>query len=579
MSVRSLVKRISRESFDAGLDAVIAPPDPPRRMDPGFRWLPNERQEDLLDACGLLDAFNSGDWRDLKPAKCDWIGYGGARGGGKSVGMLAAMGIACYMIPGIRCLALRRVGKDLTGPQGLVATSQVLFNYVSDPTYNITERTWSFANGSKIFMRACENPKDAEQYKGFSYTIGGFDESTLFTWPQVNMITSSNRDGAWSDYFPEGVRLNPFCIFPTNPDGSGSVWYIPTFITNAPCFVDLETDEFNRPMPKESGVVTNLNPNQKPIDSYFIPSYVWDNTALMESDPTYEKKILSQDERTVQAWYYGRWDQGGMNFFGWRTGSVEGRPGHMCKDLEPGDLPIDRIPGKPRWKLFTSIDYGFGWDARKPAEKRFVAGLYARSPQYTDTDGVIHYGHIYRIDEVALRGAGVIDQMIEVEAMESRWLGPLDTRRKREVRISRRIGCPSMFSKKEVGGITIADYYANAGAQYFPEFPNLCLPVEPIHASVLSRYAMCKNWLRTAPDNLPWFMSCERCTHFNGQIQKAVPDEFKPESLHPNSEDHALEEWGHLLLSIPQPGTIEEEPPGLWGPAWQDAQKANQRRW
>src|SRR5687768_4721750 len=40
------------------------------------------------------------------------IGYGGARGGGKSHWLLAQMGVDdCQRVPGLKCLLLRKVGK------------------------------------------------------------------------------------------------------------------------------------------------------------------------------------------------------------------------------------------------------------------------------------------------------------------------------------------------------------------------------------------------------------------------------------------------------------------------------------
>ena len=40
------------------------------------------------------------------------IGYGGARGGGKSHWLLAQMGADdCQRVPGLKCLLLRKVGK------------------------------------------------------------------------------------------------------------------------------------------------------------------------------------------------------------------------------------------------------------------------------------------------------------------------------------------------------------------------------------------------------------------------------------------------------------------------------------
>src|SRR5215813_13526045 len=43
------------------------------------------------------------------------VGYGGARGGGKSHWLLAQMGVDdCQRVPGLKCLLLRKVGKANT---------------------------------------------------------------------------------------------------------------------------------------------------------------------------------------------------------------------------------------------------------------------------------------------------------------------------------------------------------------------------------------------------------------------------------------------------------------------------------
>ena len=49
-----------------------------------------------------------------KPAGPTSVGYGGARGGGKSFWLLAQMGADdCQRYPGLKCLLLRNVGKLL----------------------------------------------------------------------------------------------------------------------------------------------------------------------------------------------------------------------------------------------------------------------------------------------------------------------------------------------------------------------------------------------------------------------------------------------------------------------------------
>ena len=88
----------------AFVDAAVAagcPEDQMRNLVAGGVWL-QERQLAASAAARLCDRADG-------PTA---VGYGGARGGGKSHWLLAQMGADdCQRVPGLKCLLLRKVGK------------------------------------------------------------------------------------------------------------------------------------------------------------------------------------------------------------------------------------------------------------------------------------------------------------------------------------------------------------------------------------------------------------------------------------------------------------------------------------
>ena len=76
------------------------------------------------------------------------IGYGGARGGGKSHWLLAQMGADdCQRVPGLKCLLLRKVGK--ANLEHFEDLHRRLFSRLAHE-FSAFRGVLSFANGSRI---------------------------------------------------------------------------------------------------------------------------------------------------------------------------------------------------------------------------------------------------------------------------------------------------------------------------------------------------------------------------------------------------------------------------------------------
>ena len=92
------------------------------------------------------------------------IGYGGARGGGKSHWLLAQMGADdCQRVPGLKCLLLRKVGK--ANLEHFEDLRRRLFGRLNHE-FSAFRGVLAFANGSRIIAGHFQNEKDIDAYLG-----------------------------------------------------------------------------------------------------------------------------------------------------------------------------------------------------------------------------------------------------------------------------------------------------------------------------------------------------------------------------------------------------------------------------
>src|SRR3954468_14730620 len=92
------------------------------------------------------------------------IGYGGARGGGKSFWLLAQMGgDDCQRLPGLKCLLLRKVGK--ANVEHFEDLRRQLFPCLKHE-FSAYRGVLTFANGSQIIAGHYQSEKDIDNYLG-----------------------------------------------------------------------------------------------------------------------------------------------------------------------------------------------------------------------------------------------------------------------------------------------------------------------------------------------------------------------------------------------------------------------------
>lgn len=233
------------------------------------------------------------------------VGFGGARGPGKSHGAFAQVSLDdCQRVPESKWLYLRKVGKKAR-EQFEDLRRAVLLNTAHK--YNRAEGTIYFPNGSRILIGHFNNESDIDDYLGTAYDGILIEEATTLTLTKRRAVRDSNRSSI------PGWR--PRMYETTNPGGVGHAWFKSLYI-----------------IPTRNGTEA---------DTRFIFATVEDN-AFVDSD--YRRKLEENTGWRLRAYRYGDWDIVAGQFFTTFRYDV-----HV---IEPIKIPS-------HWPVWGSLDYGF----------------------------------------------------------------------------------------------------------------------------------------------------------------------------------------------------------------------------
>src|SRR5687768_1532295 len=257
-------------------------------------WEAQPGPQSALIACPIFEVF-----------------FGGARGGGKTDGVLGdflehedahgrhAIGL---MIRRTRTELIETIerSRQIYGPLGW--------------SFNDTLKMWRSPRGGRLRFAYLERDADAEAYQGHSYTRLYVEEIGNFPNPApVLKLMATLRSAAG---VPVGFRATG------NPGGPGQGWVKARYIDPAPSGWKVIQDEYTG------------------LERVFIPSKVMDNKYLAAD---YVQRLRGAgSDQLVRAWLEGDWSAIESAFFGeWSTKHI----------LQPFDVP-------PGWLRFRSMDWG-----------------------------------------------------------------------------------------------------------------------------------------------------------------------------------------------------------------------------
>jgi len=238
------------------------------------------------------------------------VGFGGARGGGKSYWLVAQMGLDdCQRFPGLKCLLLRKVGKS--NRENFEDFRRHTLRAVPHD-YSSSRGILTFPNGSRIITGHFQCEKDIDAYLGLEYDVIGIEEATTLTSRKYADILTCSRS---SNVSPDGLPWRPRVYSTTNPGGVGHAWYRSTYI------------------------VPFLNRAES--STRFIPATINDNSF---TNPEYRDILNNLTGWQKRAWRDGDWDIAAGQFF-----TNFRREVHVLDDFSDGR--------GVEW--FAALDYGF----------------------------------------------------------------------------------------------------------------------------------------------------------------------------------------------------------------------------
>ena len=264
-----------------------------------------------------------------------YVGYGGARGGGKSWCVRTKAKILAAKYPGIKICIVRKTYPELTANHIKPLTKEIQKEMAR---YNDSKKEFRFVNGSEIIFRYLDTDKDLDRFQGTEFDILFLDEATQFSEDQYKMLIACVR----------GVNDFPKRVYITcNPGGVGHQWVKRLFIDRI------------------------YNTGEEPEEYSFIQAGVRDNKALMEMQPDYIKQLEALPPKIREAWLNGSWDVYMGQFFE----DFYNFPDHYADRV--GTHVIDPFEIPDGWKIYRSFDWGYN--------KPFSCGWWA-----VDYDGVAY---------------------------------------------------------------------------------------------------------------------------------------------------------------------------------------------
>lgn len=152
-------------------------------------------------------------------AKSRYVGYGGARGGGKSFVARILIILLALKYNGIQILILRRTFPELREnhiiPLRRLLKSDDLDKSERIAVWKSADKVFEFPNGSRVVMGYCDGEMDVLQFQGQSYDVIFMEEATQFTQFQFNCLTECNRPSG----LVQGDIFSPRMYFTANPGG------------------------------------------------------------------------------------------------------------------------------------------------------------------------------------------------------------------------------------------------------------------------------------------------------------------------------------------------------------------------
>lgn len=330
------------------------------------------------------------------------IGYGGARGGGKTDGVLGKFAVCQEQFgQDFNAIFFR---KELPQADDLIERAKQIYLPLR-AHWQDQKKQFTFPLGGRLRFRPLANDTDAEKFQGQNLSHAAVEEAGNYAEPGPIFKLFGALRG----------RGGGQIILTFNPGGVGHHWLKEMFI---------------KPAPKGMQILEKKLPNGSSFDYIYLPSRVHDNQILLAKDPGYIDRLhMVGSPELVRAWLEGDFEIHEGSYF------PEFNSSHIIK---PFNIPS-------HWPRYLGYDWGY----RSP----FAAVWGAVSSGKTDDGKEVPYpkGAIVIYREMWGKG---IDNVEQANRIASASVG--------EKPIA--VADPSIFSNE--GGPSINDQFNTVFTRY-----------------------------------------------------------------------------------------------------------------
>jgi Phage terminase large subunit len=485
---------------------------------PKLAWSPQQGPQTSLVESSLPEVF-----------------FGGARGGGKTDGVLGKWAIK-----------ERKYGADFNA---------IMFRRTQVSSEDAIERSkaiytplgakwsaprWRMPNGGRIGFAYLDSVNDAQEYQGRNVTDAWVEEAGQYSTPDPIMRLFGVLRSA------EGVPIQ--LILTANPGGAGQHWIRSRYELHP---FPLRPRRLLRPIP--DGTVHQVG---------VIPSRIRDNRILMESDPGYISRLhMVGSAALVKAWLEGDWTAiEGAYFDCWSERNIV-PPFAVPKDwvrFRSGDWG-SFSPFSIGWWAVVQDDYGVGpssgeGDHYHPSEASGWQNtpsneLHKKFACHLPRGALVRYREWYGSKDPAQSDIGlkltaeeVADGIIRLE--------------RDDPKLAYAVMDPSVF--KEDGGPSIGERI-NARLLFKQRTPfhaadNTRVPTTRDRRGAMSGWDQMRSRIigrGTVPSNTPMIYTFATNVASIRTIPVLQHDPAKPEDLDTESLDHCADDWRYACSSRP----------------------------
>ncbi len=420
--------------------------------------------------------------------------FGGARGGGKTDGVLGKFGLkeARYG-PGFNGVFFRR---EMPQADDLIERAKEIY-LPTGAEWREQSKTFLMPHGGRLRFRPLESVADAAKYQGQNLSDAAVEEAGNYpSSAPIDMLFGALRS-------TKGVPIQ--LILTANPGGVGHQWIKARYID---------------PAPFGKKALTRLMPTGKQSHKFiYIPSRVSDNRLMLSKDPGYVDRLaLTGSKELVKAWLDGDWNVIAGAFF----------PEFDLRRhvIAPRELP-------EHWFRFRSLDWGsakpfsVGWWAVSDGELPDIPrGALVRYREWYGSTGKPNEGLRMTAEEVAL---GIAQREAGDSKPENGLHGVAD---------------PAIFSSD--GGPSIGERMARSAKVFFRPADN----ARVARQGALGGWDQVRARLR-GDETGPGLLIFSTCRDLIRTLPALQHDPDRPEDVDSDGEDHAPDEARYACMSRP----------------------------